>query len=229
MTSASENPGDAPGPAVAPRAEAADVVVVGAGPGGAATAAYLAGHGLDVVLLEKATFPRDKICGDGLTPRAVKELTRLGIDTDGGWARNARPADPRRRPHPDPRLARQTAPSPATACVRTRAQLDETLARHAQAQRRQASHERTSVTAPIHDDRTGRVVGVTAKLLDERGRATGETVAYRAPVVVAADGVSSRLATAVGRRQARQTGSWASPSGPTTAPRARGRLPRIPP
>ncbi len=59
----------------------ADVVVVGAGPAGSATAAYLADRGLDVALLEKATFPREKVCGDGLTPRAIKQLIRLGIDT----------------------------------------------------------------------------------------------------------------------------------------------------
>ena len=76
----------APESSAAVRAEHADVIVVGAGPGGSATAAYLANHGLDVALIEKATFPRDKICGDGLTPRAVKELIRLGIDTTG-WAR----------------------------------------------------------------------------------------------------------------------------------------------
>ena len=46
----------------------ADVVVVGAGPGGSSTAYHLARAGLDVVLLEKSPFPRDKICGDGLTP-----------------------------------------------------------------------------------------------------------------------------------------------------------------
>ena len=57
----------------------ADVIVVGAGPGGAGTAAHLARRGLDVVLLEKATFPRDKICGDGLTPRAVRALVKLGV------------------------------------------------------------------------------------------------------------------------------------------------------
>ena len=67
-------------------AEVADAVVVGAGPGGSAPAADLAQHGLDVVLLEKARFPRDKICGDGLTPRAVKELVSLGVDTTG-WQR----------------------------------------------------------------------------------------------------------------------------------------------
>ena len=64
-----------------------DVVVVGAGPGGSATAAHLARRGLHVTLLEKVTFPRDKVCGDGLTPRAVKQLIRLGIDVseEAGW------------------------------------------------------------------------------------------------------------------------------------------------
>ena len=59
----------------------ADVIVVGAGPGGSAAAAHLADRGLDVALLEKARFPREKVCGDGLTPRAVKQLLKLGIDT----------------------------------------------------------------------------------------------------------------------------------------------------
>jgi geranylgeranyl reductase family protein len=58
----------------------ADVLVVGAGPAGSAAAAWAARAGLDVVLADKATFPRDKACGDGLTPRAIAELTRLGLD-----------------------------------------------------------------------------------------------------------------------------------------------------
>ena len=61
--------------------ETADVIVVGAGPGGSATAAYVAMAGLDVLLLEKSAFPREKVCGDGLTPRAVRELIPLGIPT----------------------------------------------------------------------------------------------------------------------------------------------------
>ncbi|GAB3591394.1 geranylgeranyl reductase family protein [Angustibacter peucedani] len=59
-----------------------DVLVVGAGPAGAAAAAWSARAGLDVVLADKSTFPRDKACGDGLTPRAIAELRRLGL---GGW------------------------------------------------------------------------------------------------------------------------------------------------
>lgn len=59
-----------------------DIVIVGAGPGGATAAHYLAGRGLDVLLLDKADFPRDKTCGDGLTPRALTVLDDMGILTD---------------------------------------------------------------------------------------------------------------------------------------------------
>ncbi|MDO5503033.1 MAG: geranylgeranyl reductase family protein [Actinomycetia bacterium] len=61
-----------------------DVLVVGAGPAGASAAAWAACHGLDVVVADAATFPRDKTCGDGLTPRAIAELQRLGL---ADWAR----------------------------------------------------------------------------------------------------------------------------------------------
>jgi geranylgeranyl reductase family protein len=61
-----------------------DVLVVGAGPAGSAAAAWAARDGRDVVLADAATFPRDKTCGDGLTPRAVAELDRLDL---GEWVR----------------------------------------------------------------------------------------------------------------------------------------------
>lgn len=56
-----------------------DVVIVGAGPGGSATAYYLAKEGFDVLLLDKFDFPRDKTCGDALTPRALHILDDMGI------------------------------------------------------------------------------------------------------------------------------------------------------
>jgi geranylgeranyl reductase family protein len=59
--------------------DACDVAVVGAGPGGSAAAYYLAKRGLGVLLLDKAEFPRDKTCGDGLTPRAVGVLEDMGL------------------------------------------------------------------------------------------------------------------------------------------------------
>ncbi len=58
----------------------ADVIVVGAGPAGAATAVTLADAGRDVVVVDKARFPRDKICGDGLTAGALRLLEGLGLD-----------------------------------------------------------------------------------------------------------------------------------------------------
>ncbi|WP_067543050.1 geranylgeranyl reductase family protein [Nocardia crassostreae] len=62
----------------------ADVLVVGAGPAGSAAAAWAARAGRDVLLTDSAVFPRDKTCGDGLTPRATAELEQLGL---GDWLR----------------------------------------------------------------------------------------------------------------------------------------------
>src|ERR671932_1764125 len=56
-----------------------DAVIVGAGPGGAATAHFLARRGLQVLLVDRSAFPRDKTCGDGLTPRALRVLDRMGL------------------------------------------------------------------------------------------------------------------------------------------------------
>ena len=64
---------------------ATDVLVVGAGPAGSAAAAWAARAGHEVVLADAAVFPRDKACGDGLTPRAIAELDQLGL---GDWVRS---------------------------------------------------------------------------------------------------------------------------------------------
>ena len=57
----------------------AEVIVVGAGPAGSAAAAWAARTGREVLVVDAAEFPRDKACGDGLTPRAVEELHQLGL------------------------------------------------------------------------------------------------------------------------------------------------------
>ena len=170
----------------------ADVVVVGAGPGGSAAAYALAQSGLDVLLLEKTSFPREKVCGDGLTPRAVKSLVDLGIDTSeaNGFIRNhgLRIIGGGMRlelPWPD------LATYPDFGLVRPRLDFDELLVRHAQKAGARLQ-ELTTVTGPVLDER-GRVVGVTAKV----GPGKVETT-YRAPLVVAADGSSARLALALG-------------------------------
>ena len=60
----------------------AEVLVVGAGPSGAAAAYWLAAAGHDVVVVERKVFPREKTCGDGLTPRSVRQLQDMGLEEE---------------------------------------------------------------------------------------------------------------------------------------------------
>jgi geranylgeranyl reductase family protein len=65
-----------------------DALVVGGGPAGTAAAYWLARDGHEVLLVDKAAYPRDKVCGDGLTPRAVCELLAMGFPfPDAGFHR----------------------------------------------------------------------------------------------------------------------------------------------
>ena len=63
----------------------ADVAVIGAGPAGAAAAIHAARAGHDTVLIDASPFPRDKTCGDGLTPRAMHQLDLLGIEVNASY------------------------------------------------------------------------------------------------------------------------------------------------
>ncbi len=196
--------------------ESADVIVVGAGPAGSAVAFYLATAGLDVLVLEKTRFPREKVCGDGLTPRAVKALTAMGVPIGerDGWLRNKglRIIGGGGRievPWPD------LSSYPGFGLVRTRLDFDEILARHAEKAGARLL-EGVNVTGPLLDDRTGRIIGVTARqsAAAREDASSGTAIEdqderiFRGRLVVAADGNSSRLSVSMGlqRREDRPIG-----------------------
>ena len=169
-----------------------DAVIVGGGPGGATAAYWLARAGRKVLVVDKATFPREKVCGDGLTPRAVRCLEDIGLKTEGPeWSR----VDGLRivgsglvLDLPWPALHSM----PAYGLVRTRFDFDSALLAHAK-EHGATVWEGTSVEAPL-TDRAGIVTGVEVARNGDRAR-------IEAPVVIAADGAASRFAMTLGGRR----------------------------
>ncbi|MCL2802687.1 MAG: geranylgeranyl reductase family protein [Micrococcales bacterium] len=177
---------------VAKSAEDAEVLIVGAGPAGSTAAAHLANAGVNALVLEKASFPRQKACGDGLTPRAVKELATLGISTkpELGWVRNRGLmvfGGGHTLELPWPTI--DSFPNYGLSMARER--FDQLLIDHALA-RGATFRQNTTVTDAVRHPGTGRVTGVKART--ENGERT-----FKARYVVDAGGVAGRVANAAGR------------------------------
>jgi geranylgeranyl reductase family protein len=169
-----------------------DVVIVGAGPAGSAAAAALSRRGRDVLLLDRAEFPRDKPCGDGVPPGTVGILNGLGLRDElraAGFSpvRAIRLVSARGR---DFRLDLRPRRGDETFYIAPRLRLDDLLRRHALACG--ARFERARVRAPLIEG--GRVAGV---LVDGEG---AERI-IRARHVIGADGATSVLARALDRNR----------------------------
>lgn len=161
-----------------------DVAVVGGGPAGSAAAWQAARSGATVVLLDKAEFPRDKPCGDGLTARAVSYLQKMGLAHELSQfhqVRGVRVYSPSQWELSFPRRPGM----PDHGYVARRTELDTLLLKHASSAGAQI-REKAEVTAPLLDA-TGRVCGV--RLHD------GQQV--HADAVIAADGAYSPVKRAL--------------------------------
>jgi len=173
-----------------------EVIVVGAGPTGAAAAVSLAQMGRDVLLLDRQQFPRDKACGDGIPASAVDLLFSLGLK-EKFQAANFYPVH--KLSIFSPRGMRLSADlkeseSGAHAHVIPRLQFDALLQEHAVACG--AEFRQAQVKEPLLED--GRVAGVRARL-------NGQLQDIRARIVIAADGVTSTIGRAL-RRETHQDG-----------------------
>jgi geranylgeranyl reductase family protein len=175
---------------IAPRC---DVAVVGAGPAGVAAAITLARAGRSVQMFDKATFPRDKTCGDGLTTLALRELERLGFDpaTVPNWC----PVDDVVLRSPTGRTVRLELPSEGQYAVTApRHELDAALVAQARAAGVQvhegwAFHSLTGDHAPVFVSDT-------------------KQVEVAASWVVAADGMWSPVRKSTGTSIDGYRGEW---------------------
>ncbi|HYN36467.1 MAG TPA: geranylgeranyl reductase family protein [Actinomycetota bacterium] len=166
-----------------------DVAVVGGGPSGAATAHYLATQGHSVVVCEKKSFPREKTCGDGLTPRAVKVLKDMGLgDELDSWEKVQG-----LRVHAAGRTLELSFPElddwDAFGLVKPRKDLDQIVLDNAEAAGAKVLYK-TQVTDPIFE--RGVCTGVVAKR-------DGEIERISAKWIVCAEGAATKFGRSLGR------------------------------
>ena len=196
MTVADPSAGDeraCPGPYAAP--DIVDTIVIGAGPAGAAAAIRLATAGHRVTILERRLLPRVKTCGDTLTPRAVHELTELGVDADAlaAFQRIDRIRLTGRGNHVE--VGWPSHPVfPSYGLVARRDRLDELVADRAVAAGA-ILLDGYEATTPIVE--RGFVRGVVVRQRD------GLTTEMRARYLVVADGANSRFGRALGTSRER--------------------------
>lgn len=166
-----------------------DVAVVGGGPSGAAAAHYLASRGHSVLVCEKKSFPREKTCGDGLTPRAVSVLKEMGLEREIGTWERVRGL----RVHAAGRAMELPFPQLSNwddyGLVKPRRDLDEIVLGNAESAGAKVLYD-THVTRPIFDR------GVLSGFLAKRD---GETEEVRARFVVGAEGAATKFARSLGR------------------------------
>ena len=168
-----------------------DVIVVGAGPGGSAAAYGLAREGLEVLLLDGAAFPRDKTCGDGLTPRAVQALNEMGLDplnVPGAWRMNEVAVSA-----PNGRTVSLELPKkpswPDHIIVAPRYALDDAV--RVRALEAGAQFQRVRVKGLGRDSHTTGYITV-------QGEQEGQDVSYRTRALVLATGANSGLLVKTG-------------------------------
>ena len=169
-----------------------DVLVVGGGPAGAAAAMELARAGRDVIVVDRAVFPRDKCCGDGLTTLALRELEHLGFDP--GAVTDWRTVDGATLRSPSGRTVRVPLPDDGVfAAVAPRLELDDAILRLARKEGATIHDGRAFRGLEQHDDRV--VVRV------DRGCITTR-------YVIAADGMWSPVRKACGLALPGYLGEW---------------------
>jgi flavin-dependent dehydrogenase len=180
-----------------------DVIVCGAGPAGAVAATVLARGGARVLLLDRARFPRDKLCGDTMNPGTVGMLRRLGLTA--GFESEALPVDGMIVTGEHGVRVRAAYGGGARGLAILRRTLDAALVRGA-IDAGARLEEGVLVRGPLVDT-GGREARVRGVILAGRG---GTDLRIPAPLVIAADGRRSRLALPLGlARQPPRPRRWA--------------------